>query len=155
MTLIELLIAMTLMAIGIAAIVAGFSSGVFAIDRTKQATSAATIADQEMEAYRTGPWSSLTVGFQSVCSPSSCSSAGAYWVGTTISWYCTSGTPSPSGSPTTCSGSSPTSNPLKQVSIEVRTPENSDGTTCTTGSTGSCTGKLLYSEVSTFDPSTS
>ena len=49
MTLIELLIAMTILAIGIAALVAGFSSGILSINRARLASTAAALADKQME----------------------------------------------------------------------------------------------------------
>ena len=55
MGLVELLIAMTVMAIGISAIVAGFSSGIFAVKRAGDASTAAAVADKQMEAYRALP----------------------------------------------------------------------------------------------------
>ncbi len=53
MTLIELLIAMVVMAIGVTAIVAGLSSGILTVQRAAKASSAAAFADQQMEAFRT------------------------------------------------------------------------------------------------------
>ncbi len=50
--LIELLIAMTVMVIAIMAIVAGFSSGMVALNRASHASTAATLADIQMEGYR-------------------------------------------------------------------------------------------------------
>ena len=50
--LIELLIAMTVMAIAIMAIVAGMSSGMVALNRASRASTAATLADKQMETYR-------------------------------------------------------------------------------------------------------
>jgi len=50
--LIELLIALTVMAIGIMAIVAGFSSGILAEARASHIGTAGTLADKQMEAYR-------------------------------------------------------------------------------------------------------
>jgi len=50
--LIELMIAMTVMAIGITAIVAGFSSGIIALSNASRAGTAGTLADKQMEAYR-------------------------------------------------------------------------------------------------------
>jgi prepilin-type N-terminal cleavage/methylation domain-containing protein len=51
-TLVELLIAMVVMSIGIAAIVAGFSSGIFTTVRAARSSSAGALADQQMEAIR-------------------------------------------------------------------------------------------------------
>ena len=53
--LIELLIAMTVMVIAIMAIVAAFSSGMVSLGRAAQASTAATVADKQMEAYRALP----------------------------------------------------------------------------------------------------
>ena len=53
--LVELLIAMTVMAIGISAIVAGMSSGFIAVNRARDASTAAAVADKQMEAYRALP----------------------------------------------------------------------------------------------------
>ncbi len=54
MTLIELLIAMVVMSIGIAALVAGFSSGVVSIGHARTASTAGTLADQQMETLPSG-----------------------------------------------------------------------------------------------------
>jgi type II secretory pathway pseudopilin PulG len=50
--LVELLIAMTVMVIAITAIVAGFSSGMVAINRASRVSTAGTLADIQMEGYR-------------------------------------------------------------------------------------------------------
>jgi Tfp pilus assembly protein PilV len=50
--LVELLIAMTVMVVGITAIVAGMSSGMVALQRASQSSTAATLADKQMETYR-------------------------------------------------------------------------------------------------------
>ena len=52
MSLVELLIAMTVMSLGIAAIVAGFSSGIFTTVRAAKSSTAGALADQQMEAIR-------------------------------------------------------------------------------------------------------
>jgi prepilin-type N-terminal cleavage/methylation domain-containing protein len=59
--LVELMIAMTVMAIGIAAIVTGFSSGILAVSRASQASNAGTLADKQMEAYRAIPYYQIMV----------------------------------------------------------------------------------------------
>ena len=56
---IELLIAMTVMAIGISAIVAGFSSGIVALNNASRTGTAGTLADKQMEAYRALPYASV------------------------------------------------------------------------------------------------
>jgi prepilin-type N-terminal cleavage/methylation domain-containing protein len=65
--LIELLIAMTVMAIGISAIVAGFSSGLVALNNASRTGTAGTLADRQMEAYRALPYASI--GLTSAPSP--------------------------------------------------------------------------------------
>ena len=53
--LVELLIAMTVMVVGITAIVAGLSSGIVAVKRAADESTAAALADAQMEAYRALP----------------------------------------------------------------------------------------------------
>jgi len=50
--LIELLISMTVLNIGILALVAAFSSGVFALNRASQTSTASTLASSQIELYR-------------------------------------------------------------------------------------------------------
>lgn len=52
MGLVELLIAMTILVVGIMAIVAAFGSGAVALQRASRVSTAGTIADAQMEAYR-------------------------------------------------------------------------------------------------------
>ena len=53
--LVELLIAMTVMVVGITALVAGMSSGMVAVKRAGDESTAAALADTQMEAYRALP----------------------------------------------------------------------------------------------------
>jgi type II secretory pathway pseudopilin PulG len=50
--LVELLIAMVMLNIGLIAVVASFSSGIVSLNRASRLTTAAVIADQQMELYR-------------------------------------------------------------------------------------------------------
>ncbi len=50
--LIELLIAMTMLNIGLLAVVAAFSSGIVSLNRASRVTTAAVLADGQMELYR-------------------------------------------------------------------------------------------------------
>ena len=50
--LIELLLAMTMLNIGLLAVVAAFSSGIVSINRASRITTAAVLADGQMELYR-------------------------------------------------------------------------------------------------------
>src|SRR5262249_30320031 len=52
MTLIELLIATFVMAIAVAALVAGLGGGILAVERGAKASVAGALSDQQMEAYR-------------------------------------------------------------------------------------------------------
>ncbi len=62
MTLIELLIAMVVMSIGITALVAGFSSGILAVNTARATSTAGTLADKQMELYRQAGFTSLPPG---------------------------------------------------------------------------------------------
>jgi prepilin-type N-terminal cleavage/methylation domain-containing protein len=53
--LVELLIAMTVMAVGITALVAAMSSGFIAVKRAADESTAAAVADKQMEAYHALP----------------------------------------------------------------------------------------------------
>jgi prepilin-type N-terminal cleavage/methylation domain-containing protein len=142
MTLIELLIAMVVMALGISALVAGFSSGLLSVSRARQTSTVGTLADKQMELYRQAPFTSLTPGVLSGGVQTG-SDGRTYWVGATIAWTCVVGPANTTTSPTapTCTGT-PASRPVKLVSIEVHK-----------GSTSS--GALAFSESATFDSSTS
>jgi prepilin-type N-terminal cleavage/methylation domain-containing protein len=129
MTLIELLIAMTILSIGIAALVAGFSSGVVAINHSRLTSTAGSLADQQMELYRQASFASLPNG----------PDGHTYWMQVDGSWTCAVGTFS-AGPPPSCSGT-PASRPVKAVTINVRD--------------GSASARLLFSETTTFDSSTS
>jgi prepilin-type N-terminal cleavage/methylation domain-containing protein len=134
MTLIELLIAMVVLSIGIAALVAGFSSGVVSINRARVTSTAGTLADQQMELYRQAAFTTLPVGLQTPTTPTG-PDGHTYWIQVNGEWTCAVGTYS-SGS---CSGT-PTSRPVKLMTIVVRD--------------GSDTAKLLFTESATFDSST-
>jgi prepilin-type N-terminal cleavage/methylation domain-containing protein len=140
MTLIELLIAMAVMALGISAIVAGFGSGLLSVNRARQASTVGTLADSKMELYRQASFTSLTPGALSGA-PQTGSDGRAYWVGATISWTCVVGPANTTTNliPPTCTGT-PASRAVKLVSIEVHK-----------GSTSS--GELAFGESATFDSS--
>jgi prepilin-type N-terminal cleavage/methylation domain-containing protein len=171
MTLVELLIAMTLMAIGIAAIVAGFSSGIFAIGRADQASTAAVLADQQMEIYRQSSYSALPAptttaavapstqpGLDSGNCGKTVSGQTAlyicpgidkrnYWVSTDVAMQC------PDGSTPPCTGGGQ----VKAVTVTVKdgsNPNYESGTNCWTtaaAQTSLCPTKVLYIETSTFE----
>jgi prepilin-type N-terminal cleavage/methylation domain-containing protein len=141
MTLIELLIAMTVMAIGIAALVAGFGSGLVTVNRARGTSTVGALADSKMELYRQAAFTSLTPAAMSGA-PQTGSDGNTYWVGSSISWTCVVGPPNTttSAAPPACTGT-PATRPVKLVSIEVHK-----------GSTSS--GPLAFSESATFDSST-
>jgi prepilin-type N-terminal cleavage/methylation domain-containing protein len=131
-TLVELLIAMVVMSIGITAIVAGYSSGIVAVDRAKAGTTAGALADQKMETYRQGSFATVPTTLQPA------TTANGYWMQVDGSWSCAIGTYA-AGPPPTCSGT-PASRPVKLVTITVRD--------------GSATARVLFTESATFDSST-
>lgn len=57
--LVELLIAMVMLNIGLLAVVASFSSGIVSLNRASRITTAAVIADQQMELYRALTYASI------------------------------------------------------------------------------------------------
>ncbi len=57
--LIELLMAMTMLNIGILALVAAFQSGAFALKRSGMISTASALADSQMELHRAVAWSSI------------------------------------------------------------------------------------------------
>ena len=138
MTLIELLIAMAVMSIGIAALVAGFSSGIVSINHSRLTSTAGSLADQQMELYRQASFTSLPTTTQLPTTPTG-ADGHTYWMKVDGSWTCAVGTYS-AGPPPSCSGT-PASRPVKAVTINVRD--------------GSATARLLFSETTTFDSSTS
>lgn len=159
MTLVELLIAMTVMAIGISAIVAGFSSGIFAIGRADQASTAAALADQQMEIFRQYSYDSISVTSDQApstqatldggnCNTSTFICPGAdnrkYWLSTTVVMQCPDGT-------TPSAGACTTGQPVKLVTVTVKdaVPSTSNPG-CPSGGT-TCPGKTLITENSTFD----
>ena len=59
--LLELLIAMVVMTVGIMAIVAGFSSGMIALGTANRTSTAGTMADKQMEAFRALPYTKIAL----------------------------------------------------------------------------------------------
>ena len=138
--LIELLIAMTVMSIGIMALVAGFGSGIEGIKRASKTTTAATLADQQMEGLRRSAYSSVA----SVAGATKTGADGrTYWIETIVTDTCPDES-APAGSPLSCTIAVPAppvqSRPLKRATVTVRD--------------GSSTAKVLHAQTSTFDMST-
>jgi prepilin-type N-terminal cleavage/methylation domain-containing protein len=131
MTLIELLIAITIMSVGIAALVAGFSTGIVSIQRANVTSTAGTLADQQMETFRQGSYATVQ---SKPGAPIDGPDGHKYWIQSDVS-LCSAST----GPAASCSAI-PASRPVKLVTIEVRD--------------GLATGKLLFTESTTFDAST-
>ena len=130
MTLVELLIAMVVTAIGISALVAGFSSGLVSVNRARVTTTAGTLADKQMESYRQGSFAALSqkAPVEYPTMPT------GYWMKSEINW-CSAST----GPVESCSNI-PASRPVLLVTITVRA--------------GSDSAPVLFTESSTFDSST-
>jgi type II secretory pathway pseudopilin PulG len=64
--LIELLMAMVMLNIGILAIVAAFNSGILTLNRASRTSTAAALADAQMEVYRALPYASIALDGTSV-----------------------------------------------------------------------------------------
>src|SRR4051794_12700993 len=121
---------MVVMSIGITAIVAGYSSAILAVNRSKSATTAAAAADQTMEMYRQGGYAAVPTTTVTPPPPP------GYWLQVEGSLTCAIGMPDTAGA---CPGP-PANRWVKFVKITVRD--------------GSSAGKLLFTESATFDRST-
>jgi type II secretory pathway pseudopilin PulG len=66
--LIELLMAMVMLNIGVLAIVAAFNSGMFALNRASQISTASALADSQMELYRALTYSAISLDSTSLSS---------------------------------------------------------------------------------------
>jgi type II secretory pathway pseudopilin PulG len=128
---------MAVMSIGIAALVAGFSSGILSVNRARLTSTAGTLADKQMELYRQAAFASVPVAAQTPTTPSG-PDGHTYWMQVEGVWTCAVGTYS-AGPPASCSGT-PASRPVKRVTITVRD--------------GSASARVLIAESATFDAST-
>ncbi len=138
MTLIELLIAMTVMAIGIAALVAGFSSGILAVNACTHHVDGGHARGQADGALPAGGVHLAADGAAESDHAAPAPDGHTYWMQVDGDWTCAIGTYS-AGPPASCSGT-PASRPVKLLTITVRD--------------GSATGKVLFTESATFDAST-
>ena len=153
--LIELLIAMTVMVIAIMAIVAGFSSGMVALNRASHASTAATLADIQMEGFRKMSYASITptcaagISAATDCFPAPVTPPApdgrTYQVKTAIRFDCAIGTPGGTvPNSATCPVVPPATvatQPVKLVTIVVYDPTTTPATE-------------LFRESSTFDQAT-
>lgn len=69
--LIELLIALTVLAVGIAAVMSVFAGSILSLQHASKEGTAITLADRQLEAYRSMPWSCIPTSFPS-SPPSGC-----------------------------------------------------------------------------------
>src|SRR5919199_4855004 len=68
MGLIELLMAITILNIGILAIIAAFNSGMLTLRRSSMVATASVLADQQMELYRALTWDQISLDSTSLAS---------------------------------------------------------------------------------------
>jgi Tfp pilus assembly protein PilV len=147
--LVELLIAMTVMVVGITAIVAAMSSGFVAVNRAAHESTAAAVADKQMEGYRKVRFAAITA----TCSPTSSASTDcfvsntvtgpdgrSYRVDNAIRWKCAVGTLGGTVASPTCTPTA-AALPAKLVTIVVYDPSTTPA-------------KELFRETSTFDQAT-
>jgi type II secretory pathway pseudopilin PulG len=95
--LVELLIAMTMLNIGLLAVVAAFSSGVVSLNRASRITTAAVLADGQMELYRAIKYTSIQLDTTTIPSSAPYNTDTAYNA-TQVTGTC-------SGSPPECNAS--------------------------------------------------
>lgn len=123
--LVELLIAMTVLNVGLLATVAAFTSGTFAIEHADTVSTAALLADQQMETYRalTYDWITLTA------SPSppldSTYTSDAAYTGCTAADSCTHLTDASSGS--ICTGTGAVAVAFPDACAPIRTTTGPEG----------------------------
>ncbi len=76
--LIELLMAMTILSVGLLAVVAAFSSGIISLNRASRITTAAVLADGQMELYRALTYTSIRLEPTSIPSSAPYTTDSAY-----------------------------------------------------------------------------
>jgi Tfp pilus assembly protein PilV len=94
--LLELIIAMTMLNVGILALVAAFNSGALAIQRASQVSTASTVAERQMELYRGLRYSSIALdaGSKSTASANSVYAGDSAYNANQVTTTC-SGSPIP------------------------------------------------------------
>jgi Tfp pilus assembly protein PilV len=154
--LIELLIAMVILNVGLLAIIASFQAGIISLSRASRVTTAAVLADQQMELYRAITYDSIRLASATVPSSAPYTSDPAYNVSQITTPTC-SGPPYPDecNASRTAAGAdnksyrvdtyivqtTPTGGrPVKQVTIVVRDELN--------------LSKVYVRQASSFDQST-
>jgi Tfp pilus assembly protein PilV len=112
--LVELLMAMTMLNIGILAVVAAYQTGMFALHRASKISTASALADQQMELYRAITYSAIALDSSSLASVDD-----TYKCDSALGSSCPNST---SGeTTTTCSGS-----PLPNECLPSRTTTGAD-----------------------------
>jgi Tfp pilus assembly protein PilV len=136
--LIELLIAMTVMVIAIMGMVTVFSSGLLALNRASHASTAAALADKQMESFRAMGYASIVASTQMQTGPD----GRTYQVASTVAFVCPVGTLVG----TNCTATTPsfTRPAVKQVTVVVTGVVTDPTTTLPT----------TFSETSNFDQAT-
>jgi Tfp pilus assembly protein PilV len=164
--LLELLMAMTILNVGILAVVAGFNSGIVALRRAGSISTATVLADKQMELYRALTYGSIALDSSSIPATTPYTSDPA-WASTQVTTTCT--TPLPAE----CNASQSTTGPDHHLyRIDTFIVNENPATTYTppAGSAhattrtlrkvtvvvrdGRNTNKVLARETSTFDCST-
>ena len=107
--LIELLMAMVMLNIGILAIVAAFNSGAVTLNRASRTSTAAALADQQMELYRAIPYASIALDATALASVDN-----TYKCDAALGASCPNATTAELT--TTCSGTPNECNPSRSVS---------------------------------------
>jgi type II secretory pathway pseudopilin PulG len=102
MGLVELMIAMTILAVALLALVAAFSSGALTLGRAGQTSTAAALANQQMELYRGIKYAAIQLDSASVTTANSDS---VYTNGGAAPWTATQVTGSCPGVPPECNPS--------------------------------------------------
>jgi Tfp pilus assembly protein PilV len=78
--LIELLIAMVILNVGLLAIIASFQAGIISLSRASRVTTAAVVADQQMELYRAVTYDSIRLASATIPATAPYTSDSAYTV---------------------------------------------------------------------------
>jgi Tfp pilus assembly protein PilV len=91
--LIELLIAMVMLNIGILAIVAAFNTGILTLDRASRTSTAAALADAQMELYRALPYDSIGLDSSSISGAASPYNTDTAYSSTQVTRTCTTPLP--------------------------------------------------------------
>jgi Tfp pilus assembly protein PilE len=161
--MIELLMAMVMLNVGILAVAASFNAGIVSLSRASKISTAATLADSQMELYRALTWSSIALDSSTIPSTAPYTTDSAYSV-TQVTTTCT-GSPLPNE----CNASRVVTGPdRKPYRVDTYIVLSTSTTTPATPANGralrivtvvvrdgkNLSGRPLARLASTFDPST-